>query len=197
MRVAFKVVLARYQLSDGYADDIIAAFRSNSDDFTRIIVLLPAGTCSSIEARQLSLGADCALRDPVRPDVLLAYLEKYMRAPSSRVRKAPSKIIDFLGARFSPLDRTLQYGERAVLLTPREATLVELLAVSAHQVVSYDSLYSEILGRQFHGDTSNMRVLLAKLSTSTRRIGLTLRGSVAVIPKSGYRYNAPQRRSAE
>ena len=44
---------------------------------------------------------------------------------------------------------------------------------------------------------SNMRVLLAKLSTSTRRIGLTLRGSVAVIPKSGYRYNAPQRRSAE
>jgi DNA-binding response OmpR family regulator len=192
-RVPFKVVLARYQLSDGYSDDIIAASRSYADDHTRIIVLLPGGTSSSIEARQLSLGADCALRDPVRPDVLLAYLEKYMRAPSGRSSTARPKTIDFIGARFTPLERTLRHGERSVLLTPREATLVELLAVSANQVVSYDSLYNEILGRQFHGDTSNMRVLLAKLGTSTRRIGLTLRGSIAVIPKSGYRYNAPKR----
>jgi DNA-binding response OmpR family regulator len=187
-----KVVLVRYQLSDGYSDDVITSSRSKSDELVRIIVLLPAGTCSSIEARQLSLGADCVLRDPVRPDVLLAYLEKYVRVRSNHSRTAPPKTIDFLGANFSPLDRMLQHGNRAVLLTPREATLVELLTVSMGQVVSYESLYNEILGRQFCGDTSNMRVLLAKLGTSTQQIGLSLRGSVAVIPKSGYRYSAQQ-----
>src|SRR5688500_2367912 len=79
-RLPLSVTLVRYQLSDGYSDDIISSLSlANGSQPARVIVLLPAGTSSSIEARQLALGADCVLRDPVRSEVLLAYVAKYIR----------------------------------------------------------------------------------------------------------------------
>jgi DNA-binding winged helix-turn-helix (wHTH) protein len=74
------------------------------------------------------------------------------------------------------------------VITPREALLLELLIRAEPEVVSYETLYNEILGRKFRGDTSNMRVLLAKLSISARAVGITLRSHINVIPKTGYRY---------
>jgi hypothetical protein len=51
-------------------------------------------------------------------------------------------------------------------------------------------LYSEILGRRFAGETSNMRVLLGKLGKTTAKVGLDVRQWVEVIPKLGYRYRS-------
>ena len=186
---AVRVMLLRYQLSDGYSDDIItAAAHANPESPIRTIVLLPAGIQTSIESRQITLGADCVQRDPVRCEVLLAYCEKYLRRAAKPDHATAGKQIEFLGANLNPVNRMLQHGERAVVLTPREVMLVELLVGSTAQVVSYDKLYNEIIGRRFSGDTSNMRVLLAKLSTSVQQVGLTLRHSVSVISKTGYLY---------
>jgi DNA-binding response OmpR family regulator len=184
-----RVLLVRYQLQDGYSDDVIAASAElKRIELPKVIVLLAGGTSSTIEARQLNLGADCIQRDPIRSDVLLAYVEKYLHT-RTKLRAAPSaKCICFSGAILNPLDRTLQHGSRTVLITPREVTLIELLSESIDEIVTYDSLYNEILGRRFRGDTSNMRVLLAKLTTSARQIGLSLRLAIDVIPKTGYRY---------
>jgi DNA-binding response OmpR family regulator len=68
--------------------------------------------------------------------------------------------------------------------------LVELLVGSENRIVTYDSLYHEVLGRHFDGDTSNMRVLLGKLGASARRIGISVRRNIDVIAKTGYRYRS-------
>jgi DNA-binding winged helix-turn-helix (wHTH) protein len=86
----------------------------------------------------------------------------------------------------------LQSGKATVALTPREALLMELLVQTQGEVISYDTLYSDLLGRRFRGDTSNMRVLLAKLSCSARKVGLSLRNCIDVIPKTGYRYRGAE-----
>jgi DNA-binding response OmpR family regulator len=196
-RVALRVALLRYQLDDGFSDDIIRTLpEANIGARAKIIVLLPAGTPSSIEARQIALGADCVQRDPIRSEVLLAYIDKYIRLSSSRRGAAQAKPILFSGAALNRSDRSLRHGGRTVRLTPREVNLIELLSTSVNEVVTYELLYNEILGRRFRGDTSNMRVLLAKLSTSIRKIGVTLRHCVDVIPKTGYRYHLPVRFSA-
>jgi DNA-binding response OmpR family regulator len=196
----FRAAVVRYQLSDGFSDDIFAELSASPNASpVKVIVLVASGTPTLIEARQLGLGADCVQRDPVRADVLMAYVEKYLRASNQTGRShsaTPSRPITFLGAILHPLERTLQNGDRRVLLTPREVALVELLAAAKNQMVAYETLYNEILGRQFRGDTSNMRVLLAKLHGSMAQIGLSLRDSLEVVPKSGYRYHsrpAPQR----
>src|SRR6188472_2509213 len=65
-RLPLRVVLVRHQLQDGYSDDVLALLTERKLSTVKVVVLLTAGTSSSIEARQVSLGADCVQRDPIR-----------------------------------------------------------------------------------------------------------------------------------
>ncbi len=145
------------------------------------------------ESRQVALGADCVLRDPVRGDVLIAYLAKFSAA-ADRVsdvgRRRPTSTLPFAGAIVLPVERQIRHGHQVAVVTPREIQLIEVLAHAKDTVVSYDTLYSEVLQRRFGGDTSNMRVLLGKLAASAGHIGIPLRRWIEVIPKTGYRYRS-------
>jgi DNA-binding response OmpR family regulator len=190
-KIRASVVLARHRLTDGYSDDLLALVASQRHKpHTRFIILVAADTPIAEEARQIALGADCVQRDPVRSDVLLEYLLKYLREskPGRRLTPATSGFV-LAGATIDPLARTLRHRKKCVRLTPREVELAERLHEFKGQLASYSTLYSEILGRQFRGDTSNLRVLLGKLVKSFKSAGLNLRPSVEVIAKSGYRYS--------
>ncbi len=89
----------------------------------------------------------------------------------------------FAGASVDPDERTLRHRNKVAHLTPHEVDLIELLLHSEGGVLTYDTLYSDILDRRFRGDTSNMRVLLGKLMASARTVGLPLRNWVQVVPK--------------
>ena len=82
----------------------------------------------------------------------------------------------------------MRRDDRTARLTPREVELVECLVATEGEIATYETLFSEILNRPFQGDTSNMRVLLGKLTDSAAGIGLAVRDWVDVIPKLGYRY---------
>jgi DNA-binding response OmpR family regulator len=191
-----RVILTRHKLSDGYSDDVIARLSGDgANAATKIIVLLAAEISSAMEARQVALGADCVHRDPVRTDVLAEFLSKYRRAaalPRHAFTPVLAQAFPFADARVHPVDRTFQRGKKTARLTPREVDLCQLLARSHGQVVTYETLYGEILGRKFRGDTSNLRVLLGKLVASARRAGTALRRWLEVIPKLGYRYRNPR-----
>ena len=192
-RIRPRIVLTRRRLGDGFSDDVLAALAAAGHLTTvKVIILVSASTPPAVEARQVALGADCVQRDPVRTDVLAEYLAKYQRQlPRLRREATPAvvpKPFQFAGARVDPVARQIQRGPKAVHLTPHEVALAELLAESRGGLVAYETLYSEILGRRFRGDTSSMRVLLGKLGVSARGVGVALREWVEVIPKLGYRY---------
>lgn len=196
LRHAPRVVIVRHKLTDGYSDDVLARLRqAGLLGATKVITLIAAGTSSALEARQLALGADCVQRDPVRIDVLLAYLGKYYTRSDPPAREpagaGPATAVSFARARVSPMERTLRRGAKSVRLTPREMALVLLFAHSGGAVLTYEVLYSEVLGRRFRGDTTNMRVLLRLLTKSLAALGIPLRRWITVISKTGYRYEAP------
>ncbi len=200
-RNAPRVALLRQRVDDGSADDAIAALRAHRHgQGARCLVLLPADTSSAHEARLIDLGADCSLRDPIRPEVLLAYLSRWTAGPARPAAaggSAAGRRLALAGATLDPLRRTLRRGSALVTITPREAELAEILARSAGEVVTYDMLYAEILGRPFNGETTNLRVLLGKLAASLRRLDLDLTRGVEVIAKVGYRvHRRSPRRSA-
>jgi DNA-binding response OmpR family regulator len=191
LHLAPRIVLTRRRLGDGYADDVMAALAAAAmSASTNVVVLIGPGTSSSIEARLVALGADCVQRDPVRSDVLAEYLAKYQGTPHTRSQPPPIvlKPFSFADASVDPVERKLQRGTKVTHLTPHEVELVGLLLQSEGGVLTYDTLYSDILDRRFRGDTSNMRVLLGKLMASARAVGLPLRAWVQVVPKLGYRY---------
>ncbi|MCE2863492.1 MAG: hypothetical protein RIR76_3094 [Verrucomicrobiota bacterium] len=190
-----RVILARHQLSDGFADHLLREIGPETPGRPRLIILASPGLAAAEEARQISLGADCVLRDPVRSEVLLAYLARYLRRKEqdrSASARAPS-VLAFAGGELRPEDRTLRLRRATRTLTPREAALAEVLAARPGEVVTYETLYGEVLGRRYRGDTSNLRVLLGKLAASCGELGGELRAWVEVIPKAGYRLH-PRRR---
>ncbi len=190
-----RVILARHQLSDGFADHLLREIGPETPGRPRLIILASPGLAAAEEARQISLGADCVLRDPVRSEVLLAYLARYLRRKEqdrSASARAPS-VLAFAGGELRPEDRTLRLRRATRTLTPREAALAEVLAARPGELVTYETLYGEVLGRRYRGDTSNLRVLLGKLAASCGELGGELRAWVEVIPKAGYRLH-PRRR---
>ncbi len=195
-RCAPRIFVIRHRLEDGFSDHILSQLAaSGRTGSSRCVVLLEAGSPSAVEANQIALGAEVVLRDPLRPDVLLAYLEKYLHAaagPSDTSPTAPAPR-PFAGGLLHSIERRLQLGERFASLTPREAELLEMLLRDAGQLVSYDTLYSEILNRPFAGESANMRVLLDLSCRTAASIGIKLRDWIEVIPKTGYRYH-PQGR---
>lgn len=194
-RNAPRVALLRQGLPDGGVAEAMTALRASPHGHgTRCIALLSADTSSADEARLIQLGAACTFRDPIRPEVLLAYLERWAaKAPERPAPPFPAvRPLVLAGATLDPLRRTLKRGAAVVTLTPRETELAEIMARSAGEVVTYDMLYAEILGRPFQGNTTNLRVLLGKLTASLRRLDLDLTATVEVISKVGYRLRRRQ-----
>lgn len=194
LREVPRLIIVRQRLEDGYSDDvlrIIAEFQVRLR--TRVIVLLPANAAPASLVRQIELGADCVQRDPVRSDVLLAYVGRYLREVNGGGASEPGnqpRTTKFADATWRADERSLTLRSKKIVLTSREAMLVELLVRSKGEVVSYETLYSEIIGRSFDGDTSNMRVLLGRLGASLGAVGCSLRDWIEVLPKNGYRYGA-------
>jgi DNA-binding response OmpR family regulator len=178
------IAVTRHKLTDGFSDDILALVAKTS----RVIVLYPADLPAADATRQVALGADCVLRDPVRTDLLAAYLARYVAAHTGRRPQQPTpKVFHFGGAVVDPVARTVEHAGKRASLAPREIELVKLLSEAGETMISYQNLYNEILDRPFRGDTSNMRVLLGKVDASFRRVGVALREFVVVVPKAGYR----------
>lgn len=182
------VVVTRTHLMDGHSDDLLALLGERELlPGTKIIVLAAADCTSKKEARQLALGADCVLRDPLRTEVLQEYIDKFLRPPAAGVAKAiEPRSFQLGGAMVHPERQLIQYGARSVHLSPKEVELAQLLAESAGKILTYDMLYSELFGRVFSGESANLRVLFGKLSGSCRKLGFDLRAMVRVMPKAGY-----------
>ena len=186
------LVLTRLSVSDGYSDDVLSLLsRANLLPGIAVIVLAGADCTPKQEARQLVLGADCVLRDPLRPEVLNQYVSKLLR--SSRfpaVSSPPSREFMFGGATIIPDQHLAQVRKKSAHLSPKEIELARLLAKSEGQMITYEVLYSELFGRAFPGESSNLRVLLGKLVSSFQSLRLNLRAMIEVTPKSGYRYSS-------
>jgi DNA-binding response OmpR family regulator len=201
-QIAPKVVITRRRLSDGFSDDVIAALAAKPAlAGCKVIALLERGASATEEARQISIGVDSIHRDPVRSDVLIAYLAKYHNAPAAPVRDGLTGIashnFSFAGASVDTIKRRLTYRGKNRRVSPRQIQLMELLVEFEGEVVTYTTLYSEILSRRFSGETSNFRVLLQQLAITFQLLGISLRRFVEVIPKAGYRYANPSFRAAE
>jgi len=192
-----RAVVVRLRLRDGYSDDVLATLR-HPDRLvpTRVVVLVPADCTIQQEARQVKLGADCVLRDPIRMEVLLEYLARYRAENDAKPDKAMPLSFEFAGAEVSPHEHRLTVGKRSLHVAPQEIGLMRLLSRSAGEVVPYPVLYTELFNQRFAGDTANCRVLLGKIAGSFRKLGIDLRRHIEVIPKSGYLYSPPARSSA-
>jgi DNA-binding response OmpR family regulator len=193
-RVRPRAVVVRQRLLDGYSDDILSCLQHESvANRPRIIVLMAAGSPAHAEARQLALGADCVLHDPVKMEIFLEYLAKYRNPLEAPIGQPTGHATSFhvAGIEVIPQEHRILRDKKSLHVAPQEVALLRLLARSPNEVVPYPVLYGDLFNRRFGGDTANCRVLLGKVAASFKRLGVDLRASIQVIPKSGYLYVPP------
>lgn len=185
-----RVVVTRQRLGDGYADDIFAWLKDSERlSNIRVMVLVPADCSIRQEARQVAMGADCVLRDPLRMEVLFEYLARYRakKNPPDATARAQS-VYEFAGVEVTPHKYLLVRSGHTVQTAPQVVALLRLLYSSPGKVIPYPVLYCELFNQKFAGDTANCRVLLAKAALSFHQLNVDLRAFIKVIPKSGYLY---------
>jgi len=195
-----RTVIMRQRLADGYSDDVFCMFKSQGLSFlSRFIVLMPAANSPHEEARQVTLGADCVLRDPLRLEVLLAYLARYRVHPKS-LGKPPANTdaaYRIAGVKIYPNRHQLHKDGRTVTVAPQVIGLLRLLSHHSGKVLPYEVIYSDLFNRRFTGDTANARVLFAKAVAAFAQISINLRPAIKVIAKSGYLYSPPGKRKQD
>ncbi|MEJ1973294.1 MAG: hypothetical protein WDM96_12775 [Lacunisphaera sp.] len=198
-RVQPRAVVVRQRLLDGYSDDILSCIKRDAVPLRpRVIVLMAAGSPAKAEARQIALGADCVLHDPVRMEVFLEYLAKYRISTNEPLTSPSGHVTSFsvAGVEVFPHEHRITRGKKSLHIAPQEVALLRILARTPNEVVPYPVLYGDLFNRRFGGDTTNCRVLLGKVSASFKRLGVDLRAFIQVIPKSGYLYSpAPLNRA--
>jgi len=190
-RIKPRAIVVRHRLLDGYSDDIFAQLKLvPATGRPKVIVLMSADRSTQAEARQIALGADCVLHDPVRTDILLEYLARYRLRSERMVSNTSGPLGSFTvaGVKIYPNEHRIMLGKKNLHIAPQEVALLQILANAPDEVIPYPVLYAELFGRRFIGDTSNCRVLLCKVLASFQRLGVELKANIQVIPKSGYLY---------
>jgi DNA-binding response OmpR family regulator len=145
------------------------------------ILMLTAKDGELDEAEALDTGADDYLTKPFSYVVLVARLRALLRRGA---RERPA-VLDAGDLRLDPASRQVWRGETEVVLTAREAALLEYLLRRRGEVVSKREILAHVWDDNFEGDPNIIEVYIRRLRTKLDRpFG---RASVETVRGSGYR----------
>ena len=111
------------------------------------------------EVEGLDVGADDFLRKPFERSVLMARLHALLRR-EERGRPHPLSVGEVT---LDPMSRRVTSFGRAVTLTPREFSLLELLMSRAEKAVSKADILNVVWGSDFDGDQNIVEVYVGYL----------------------------------
>ncbi|MGH9036622.1 MAG: response regulator transcription factor [Acidimicrobiia bacterium] len=145
------------------------------------ILMLTAKDGELDEAEALDTGADDYLTKPFSYLVLVARLRALLR----RGAKERPAVLAAGDLRLDPASRQVWRGDTEVVLTAREAALLEYLLRRRGEVVSKRDILAHVWDDQFEGDPNIIEVYIRRLRTKLDRpFG---RAAVETIRGSGYR----------
>jgi two-component system, OmpR family, response regulator MprA len=123
-------------------DGLTVAHRLRASANQTPLLMLTARDSESDIVKALNIGADDYLVKPFSFEVLIARL----RAISRRGPIAQPVCLNFAGLTLNTSTRQVTRGSRAISLTPREHSLLELLLRNAGRVVTRDTILDSVWG---------------------------------------------------
>lgn len=128
------------------------------------IIFLTAKDDDISQVLGLEMGADDYISKPVEPRVLLARINALLRRVNSSSGHAQDKdTMQFGNLLLSKSNRRVSLRGEEINLTSHEFDMLWLLAKNASQVVSRETLYREIIGREYDGLDRSADVRISRL----------------------------------
>jgi len=113
----------------------------------------------------LNIGADDYIAKPFDLEELIARLRSVIRRSKGR----PSPLIEIADLAIDTNARTVARGGTAIMLTAREYTLLEFLALNMGRVISRTELIEHIYGTEFEWESNVIDVHISYLRTKIDR----------------------------
>lgn len=136
------------------------------------ILFLTAKIEEADRIRGFMSGGDDYILKPFSIDELGARVEAHLRRESRRKTEGTVKIFDRLAMHYE--EKSVYYGEQAVVFTKTEYGIVELLSLNAGQVFSKEQLYEKVRGLEGDGDsgivTEHIRRIRGKIGKYTDKV---------------------------
>ncbi len=133
------------------------------------IVMLTARDEEMDEVLGLELGADDYVLKPVRPRALLSRIDKLLQRFSTMAEEITDKhVLIFGGLSIDNASRTVCLKGETIALTSNEFEVLWLLACQAGQVVSRESMISELRGIEYDGFDRSSDIMISRLRKKLR-----------------------------
>lgn len=144
--------------------DGFAICRELRAQYSGPILFLTARNDNFDQVLGLELGADDYIVKPIEPRVLLARLNALLRRTQASLTTRPDQAqLQFGQLKIDKLARTVQLHQQAIELTSHEFDLLWLLANNASDVVTRDTIYDTIIGREYDGLDRSADVRISRL----------------------------------
>ncbi|MGE5250177.1 MAG: response regulator [Bacteroidota bacterium] len=132
--------------------DGLDAIRQFKSQFSVPVIFVTARRRNLDEVVGLELGADDYITKPFDVDVLVAHIKAVLRRGSAAPEPARSSAPLILGdLTLDPAGHTVQLAGREVALSPREFSLLQVLASEPGRTHSVDELLASVWGAEFLG----------------------------------------------
>lgn len=162
--------------------DGLDALKKFKADFKVPVIFVTARRRNLDEVVGLELGADDYITKPFDVDVLIAHIKAVLRRSNGSVSFTDAEPIQSGSIRLDPVTHEVNISGKPISLTPREFTLLSILARQPDRVFSIDELLEQAWGAEFIGQPQvvyvHMRWLREKIeenASQPKRI-VTVRG---------------------
>ncbi len=129
--------------------------------FHNPILMLTACGEESDEVLGLELGANDYVNKPIRPRILLARIKALLRRESSEPQSVNQ--LQFGQLKILRDGKSIFYRDEAISLTSNEFDVLWLLASQAGQVISRDTLVSQLRGIEYDGLDRSIDIRISRL----------------------------------
>jgi len=144
--------------------DGFAICRELRTHYSGPILFLTARNDNFDQVLGLELGADDYIVKPIEPRVLLARIHAILRrSQASTAPRRDEQQLSFGQLKIDKSARTVLLQQQLIELTSHEFDLLWLLASNASDVVSRDTIYDTIIGREYDGLDRSADVRISRL----------------------------------
>lgn len=172
-------VLLDLGLPDMDGQEVLVRLRA----FSKVpVIVLSARDRETEKIKALDNGADDYVEKPFGVGELLARIRSALR--HARAQDGTPEVFEAGGVSVDLARRVVRSGDAAVMLTPREYDLLELLVRNAGRVVTHRQLLTAVWGPAHGEDVQYLRVYVGHLRQKLGAAGFQLIGTE---PGVGYR----------
>jgi len=143
-------------------EDGFSLCRKLRKDYSGPLLFMTAKNETIDQILGLEIGADDYVIKPVEPRVLVARIQALLRRASAQI-ETPSEVMQFGTLQIDKQARRVNLGGDDIALTSHEFDMLCMLAESAGDVVERETIYKDLIGREYDGLDRSADVRISRL----------------------------------